>query len=324
LILVITSKRDGHIHSVTRHFDAARLPWVRINTEDFARNIELNIEPAAGIGSIWVRDSNRSFDLDAVNAVWYRKPDPLDLSHFKLDRPSLDYIEAEFNEVLQGIYALCNKAFWINNPLTSRLAHRKMLQLNIAQAVGFKTPPSIITNRIQDALNFAESVNWDIAVKSLGAIVVSNGPTNYGIFTRRIGKQELLALQDKISYMPTLFQQYIEKEYELRVTCVGEKIYACRIFSQDNDSTREDFRFDARNLRHELCECPEIADKLLNYLRALGLNFGCFDIAYSKSKEFVFFECNPNGQWRWIEELAGAPIGKAIADMLIAAAYNDR
>ncbi|OKH31985.1 hypothetical protein NIES2101_41085 [Calothrix sp. HK-06] len=67
-----------------------------------------------------------------------------------------------------------------------------------------------------------------------------------------------------------------------------------------------------------MCECPaEIADKFIAYMKAFGINFGCFDIAYSKSGEYVFFECNPNGQWLWIEELTGAPISKAVADMLI-------
>jgi glutathione synthase/RimK-type ligase-like ATP-grasp enzyme len=318
LILVITSKRDEHVQSVTRHLDSVGSNWIRINTEDVPKNLELTITPAVGTGSIDVRDSNRAFALESVKAVWYRKPDPLDLFHFSLDRASLDYVEAEFNEVLQGLYALCDRSFWINNPLTSRLAHRKMLQLRVARSVGFKTPPSIITNRIQDAIDFAEQVNWDIAIKSLGAIVVSDGSSQYGIFTRRIGKEDLLGLQDKIPYMPTLFQQYVEKEYELRITCVGKQVFACRIHSQCNELTREDFRFDARNLRHELCECPEIADKLIAYLRAFGLNFGCFDIAYSKSGEFFFLECNPNGQWLWIEELTGAPIGKALADLLIA------
>jgi hypothetical protein len=30
----------------------------------------------------------------------------------------------------------------------------------------------------------------------------------------------------------------------------------------------------------------------------------------------VFFEINPNGQWAWLEELSGAPIGEALAHEL--------
>jgi len=39
----------------------------------------------------------------------------------------------------------------------------------------------------------------------------------------------------------------------------------------------------------------------------------------SHEGEHVFFECNPNGQWLWIEELTGAQIGKAIAELLLSA-----
>ncbi len=51
-------------------------------------------------------------------------------------------------------------------------------------------------------------------------------------------------------------------------------------------------------------------------MSAFGINFGCFDIAYTKDGKFVFFESNPNGQWLWIEEATGLPIGKAIAELL--------
>lgn len=52
-------------------------------------------------------------------------------------------------------------------------------------------------------------------------------------------------------------------------------------------------------------------------MRAFELNFACFDIAVTKTNEAVFFECNPNGQWLWVENLTGLPIGKAIADELL-------
>ena len=117
----------------------------------------------------------------------------------------------------------------------------------------------------------------------------------------------------------SIFQEYIEKAYELRVTCAGDQVFCCRIDSQASAESSEDFRFNARNLKHELIECPELETKLKAYLKEFDINFGCFDIAVTPSGEFVFFECNPNGQWLWIEELTGAPIGKAVADLLLSA-----
>jgi glutathione synthase/RimK-type ligase-like ATP-grasp enzyme len=303
--------------------DAAGETWVRLNTEDIPRNLLLRVNPAQATGSATVVDSGREFRLEDVSAVWYRKPDPLDLSHFVLEKASLDYVEAEFTEILQGLYALLARVTWINNPLTSRLAHRKLLQLRVAHKVGFVTPRSVVTNEVDVALAFAESVGWDVAIKSLGAIAVTEQRDDtllqYGVFTRRVSKEELLNQKDKIVYMPSIFQEYVEKAYELRVTCVGNQVFCCRIDSQASADSREDFRFNARRLKHEIIECPELEPKLKAYMDEFGLNFGCFDIAVKPSGEFVFFECNPNGQWLWIEQLTGAPIGKAIAGMLLRA-----
>lgn len=323
MILVVTSKRDGHVDQVARHLDAVGQAWVRLNTEDVPRNLILTVEPVLGTGSARVLDSGREFRLEDVQAVWYRKPDPLDLSHFVIEKASLDYVEAEFSEILQGLYALMSRATWINNPLTVRLAHRKLLQLHVANKVGFSTPRSVVTNEADVALAFAESLGWDVAIKSLGALSVTeqraDALVQYGVYTRRITRDELLGQTDKIVHMPTIFQEYIEKAYELRVTCAGDRTFCCRIDSQASAESREDFRFNARNLKHEIIECKEIEPKLRAYLNEFGLNFGCFDIAVTPAGKFVFLECNPNGQWLWIEQLTGAPIGRAIADLLLSA-----
>lgn len=288
MILIITSKRDGHINAVALALERAGVEWVRLNTEDAPCNVDMALDPSTSVGTLVIKDSRRSFALGAIGAVWYRKPDPVDLSYFDLAADGLEYVEAEFNEILQGLYALLCDSFWINNPLTSRLAHRKMLQLNVARRLGFQTPRTLITNDTEKGLAFAEHCMWNLAIKSLGSMSVAShaeeGIVQYGIFTRRIGKEELLVLKEKISYMPTVFQEYIDKRYELRVTVVGKQIFACRIDSQANELTREDMRFDVRSLRHEIVQCPHpIAEKLLAYMQAFQLNFGCFDIAVAKT-----------------------------------------
>jgi len=327
IILIITNKRDGHVDSVVGHLDAVGQPWIRLNTEDVPQNLRLTIDPLQAKGSATVLDSGKEFRLEDVRAVWYRKPDPLNLSHFTLERDSLEYVEAEFSEILQGLYGLLRNAFWINNPFTCRIAHRKPLQLNVAGQVGFITPRSVITNESDVALTFAESVGWDVAIKSLGALAVAepNGDSvvQYGVYTRRVNKEELMAQAHRIPFMPTIFQEYIEKAYELRITCVGERVFCCRIDSQDTPLSREDFRFNTENLKHELVECPELEPKLKAYMKAFNLNFGCFDFAVTPSGEFVFFECNPNGQWLWIEQFAEAPIGEAIAKLLLNSCSHD-
>lgn len=321
MILIFTAKIDSHVGSVSKHLDAAGVAWVRINTEDLATNIELTVNPTSGNGTLFVRDSGKRIDLSRVTAVWYRKPEPVAVAHLAVDAGALEYVEAEFTEILMGIYALLKDAIWINNPFTTRHAHRKLLQLRVAAEVGFKTPRTILTNDVETALQFASEIGVDLAIKSIGSLCVSQAvdkqTVHYGLFTRRITHEELEAAKDKVRYMPTLFQEFVEKRCELRITCVGEQVFACCIEARIGDVTSDDYRFDTKKLKHSAFECSELHQKLHAYMRAFALNFACFDILISKQGEAIFCECNPNGQWQWCEEMAGLPIGEAIAFQLM-------
>jgi glutathione synthase/RimK-type ligase-like ATP-grasp enzyme len=328
MILIVTSKRDGHIEAVSRHLNEASAPWARVNIEDFATNVEVEIQPAKGTGRLLVKDSNKEIKLEEVGAVWYRKPDPVIVQHFDMDPEARDYVEAEFNEIIFGLYALLGRAYWINNPFSARIAHRKLLQLRTAAEVGFAVPRTLVTNRSESVLPFARVVNGDLAIKSLGAISVIQGQAGrmvqYGIFTRRISDGEIKEHSDKIGYMPTLFQEFIEKELELRITCVGDEVFACEIQARPGDVTADDYRFDTPNLPHKAVECPDLTDRMRAYMKAFGLNFGCFDFIVPKGGgEPIFLEMNPNGQWLWVQQRTGQDIGEAIADELIRFAPAD-
>ena len=318
------------MEAVSRHFDQGGVPWVRLNTEDFANNVELAISPADGTGTLLVRDSGRTVKIQDVRAVWFRKPEPVNVSHFVgLEPGALDYVEAEFGETLLGLYSLLNHVPWINDPFSTRIAHRKMLQLRTAARIGFATPRTVITNNPDTALAFAEGLRGDIAIKSLGAITVTEAPVDgeaiqYGLFTRKVSLEELKSVKDSIRHVPTVFQEFLEKRYELRITCVGSQCFACRIESRGDDLTADDYRFDTRGLIHTAQECPELKQKLQAYMQAFRLNFGCFDILITKAGEPVFLEMNPNGQWAWVENMTGLPIAAAIARELMSAHENCR
>jgi glutathione synthase/RimK-type ligase-like ATP-grasp enzyme len=252
--------------------------------------------PAARSGGLWLKDSGKEIKLQEVDAVWYRKPEPVALQHFDMDPAALEYVEAEFTEVILGLYALLGRAYWINNPFSTRIAHRKLLQLRTAMEVGFTVPRTLVTNRPDAALAFAAQIGCDLAIKSLGAIgaisVIQDQPEGalqYGIFTRRVGLAELVELSDKIGYMPTLFQQFIPKSSELRITCVGDQVFACRIQTRDWDITGDDYRFDTSNLQHKAIECPDLTSRLHAYMRAFGLNFVCFDFIVQRAARPSFW-----------------------------------
>ena len=50
----------------------------------------------------------------------------------------------------------------------------------------------------------------------------------------------------------------------------------------------------------------------------MGLTWGAFDFGVTDDGDWVFFECNPNGQWLWIELQAKYPLAGVVADELLA------
>ncbi|WP_223863289.1 hypothetical protein [Streptomyces sp. 5-10] len=78
-----------------------------------------------------------------------------------------------------------------------------------------------------------------------------------------------------------------------------------------------DWRAEYRNLTYEPIQCPDgMRRTLVRFLARFGLNFGAFDFAVTTDGTWWFLECNPNGQWAWLEDAAGLPITTAIADLL--------
>ncbi|MCA1693463.1 MAG: hypothetical protein LC749_01330 [Actinobacteria bacterium] len=106
--------------------------------------------------------------------------------------------------------------------------------------------------------------------------------------------------------------------WELRVTVVGDQVFACRIESQVTESTRIDWRrYDLENTPHVAHRLdPDIERRCVVLTRHFGLEFSAIDLIVTADGETVLLELNPNGQWAWIEELTGLPISAAIADVL--------
>jgi glutathione synthase/RimK-type ligase-like ATP-grasp enzyme len=113
-------------------------------------------------------------------------------------------------------------------------------------------------------------------------------------------------------------QSEILKQYDVRVTVVGERVFATAIWSQDNEETITDWRKGSRpDLRHEKIVLDQRVERqCVKLVQRLGLRYGAIDLVCDQSGKLWFLEINPNGQWAWIENLTGYPIAAAIVDEL--------
>jgi glutathione synthase/RimK-type ligase-like ATP-grasp enzyme len=126
------------------------------------------------------------------------------------------------------------------------------------------------------------------------------------------------SLLQKVSNCPCLFQQYVEKAYELRIIVVHDTAFAVELHSQEHPDAMTDWRrARMRDIPHRQHDLPEaIKKQCVSLVRELGLKYGALDMVVTKAGKYVFLEINPNGQYGWLEDVIGPCISESIAKQL--------
>ncbi len=97
---------------------------------------------------------------------------------------------------------------------------------------------------------------------------------------------------------------------------VGSTAFSVAVLA-DSAAGHADWRADYRNLRYESVPVPEqVRLGMVAYLDRFGLSFGAFDFVVDPDGAWWFLECNPNGQWLWLQDEARQPIATAVAALL--------
>lgn len=212
--------------------------------------------------------------------------------------------------ILDNLYTIIPMNNWYNHPQTTRFSTNILFQQKIAVSLGLKVPKTIISNNIEDIIN----INKDLVIK-LG----NNGykPTNKRILTNKIDSGKIMDLEIKGS--PIFCQEYIEKDFELRIHVIGDLVLTCKIESQKSEKTIVDWRrYDLAKTPHTVFDIPNHEKrKMINLVENIGLKWGIIDCIVSKNGDIYFLECNSEGHWDWIESLTNLPITKSIVDMLV-------
>lgn len=314
MILLVTMSLDPHTDLVIDALREIGVPFFRYNT-DLAD--EYAIEISLDGGTLLSRKTNKFVRLETVQSVWVRRrtvPNSLK----DVTDGYIQYLEEQwklFTEIL--LSAINTNALWVNHPLSYEVAKNKLYQLKIARGVGFSVPNTCITNN-PAALPRLVSQQGKVLYKPVSSSIIDGGKE--AIYANLIEEETLppQTVIDGLSVSPSIFQSYIEKQYELRITVVGSKVFATRIYSQDSDTSHVDWRrYDFDHVRHEPTDLPQgIEKKCQALLSTLNLHYGAIDMIVTPDNEYVFLEVNANGQWAWIEMLTGLPISKEIATLL--------
>lgn len=141
---------------------------------------------------------------------------------------------------------------------------------------------------------------------------------SYNVLTSRVDNYFIESLPE--TFPPSLFQEEIEKEFEIRSFYIDGDFYSMAIFSQEDKQTEVDYR--NYNLSHpnkiSSFNLPtEVQDKLRLLFKEIGLNCGSVDLIKSIDGKFVFLEINPVGQFGMVSRPCNYNLEYLVAKWLI-------
>lgn len=315
VVLIVTTPGDATADAVEAELKELGTPVVRVDLGNFPVRLRLAVENDSALwrGRLWTDDV--SMDVDQVRAVYYRRPTRFSLPPGLSDGDSVFAI-AEARLGFGGTFASM-RTTWVNHPFNVAIAEYKPLQLNAAAEVGMKVPHTLITNDHVELCAFAAAIDGPLVCKAFSSLVLSQGNAVEAVYTTIIDP----ATVDPQQFAATchLVPQWIPKDFEVRVTMVGRIPFAAAIHA-GSDAAHLDWRADYPSLTYERVETPpDVVESLTRYLAKFGLNYGAFDFVVEPDGTWRFLECNPNGQWLWLEHEVDLPIAAALAELLTTA-----
>lgn len=226
---------------------------------------------------------------------------------------SMEHVAYRFSalEWRETLYGVCKSsgAIVLNGYDAITVAGNKPLQLEVAKACGLETPHSLITNNKSKIIDFIDSLDGSrVMRKPISGYDIPDPADMKKILLLApsiVTVDEIVAIEDqRIESCPMIFQQYVEKLYELRVLVVGDSVVTYEIDSQGSEHTQLDWRKGIMGDMYKIVSLqPQVQSLLLAYLRMVGLFSGVFDLIVTPDDRVVFLECNPNGQWMWLDYL---------------------
>lgn len=300
------------------------LSWVK----HFSNNKKVNLifdyfsidNIALTISNLKTEYKLNGISINSYDSYWYRR------GILKYEDKKLNYnlnlkdkiIKHNLTPVIDFVNLNNISAVKINKFIDNDIL--KLLQYKVSVELDIKIPNTYILSNKKD-LEEIFHVNEKVVLKGIKypsmEIKVNDKIIQANSKTKIITKNNFKEFPEK--FIPSLFQEYVEKEFEIRSFYLDGIFKSMAIFSQQNEKTKIDFRnYDLerpnRTVTYKLPKMVEAKyDKLM---RMLDINCGSFDIIYTPSGEYVFLEVNPIGQFQWLSKNCNYYLERLIAKTL--------
>ena len=317
--LIVTKSNDNEsVEYVTRALERRGAKPFRLDTDRFPTEVKARIRIEGGRAAAQLESAGDVVDTSEIAGAWHRRvevgakiPTTMDK---RLRMPSVE----ESRRVLFGLLASLACPV-VDRWRVLRHAEQKQLQLEIARKVGLEIPRTLVTNDPAAVREFWDACRGNVITKMMTGFAVMEEGREKVVFTTPLKEADLGAL-DQLALCPMTFQEKLEKALELRVTIVGERVFAASIDSSTMERSKTDWRREGFALisSWKPYTLPADVEKgLLALMDAFALNYGAIDVIVTPEGKHVFLEVNPAGEFFWLERESGMPISEAIADVML-------
>jgi glutathione synthase/RimK-type ligase-like ATP-grasp enzyme len=320
MILILAEDGDAHADYLENKLRERGADRVRFNPACFPNEATLSLAYSpTGECRYTLRTRERRIELDDVNAVYNRRPEDPVAHEAIQDSLTRAFVAQECRTLVYDAWQALDCVWLPARRYVIQQAQFKAAQLRRAAALGLEIPPTLFSNDPEEILEFYRQHNGSIISKLAGNAFYPTLGQTYVRYTEVVSHRDIGHIQ-ATRYCPMIFQAYVPKRLELRITVVGQAVFPAEIHSQFSHQTRHDWRrYDMEEtpyFPHELP--PDLEQRLVQLVRELGLCYGAIDMVLTPDGRYVFLEINPNGQYLWIEKAAALPISDAICDFLMA------
>ncbi|HEY6250971.1 MAG TPA: hypothetical protein VI685_13505 [Candidatus Angelobacter sp.] len=319
MILIITQSIDPHAEFVIAALKRRHAQYVRVDTDSPPAQSPKTLRFSNGWSASAHNQDGEKVDFEDIRVIWNRRHSkPTRYAEMSADDERFAY--REYKHFLSGLWHMLRDRFWINQVQATEAAENKPNQLAIAQSLGLEIPRTLMTNDPAEAFSFWEECDGRIIYKTFHPTIRWNSDGRaLAVYTTPVQKADLISRGDDICLTPCIFQEYVEKQTELRITVVGTRIFAAEINTRNSTRARDDWRrYDYKNTIYRPYTLPEsVSDLLHKLMKRLNLVFGCIDMVVTPDNRFVFLEINPMGEWLWIERNTELPLLAHFTEMLI-------
>ena len=318
MLLIASNKSDLATDYLILRLHERKIPFLRVNTEDYLSSWEACFSIGVNGSEVTIgKEGIEPLSVKNFAGAYIRQPRMPNLNIVEDDK---GFAEREVGEALKSLWRSIDESVWLNAPHRLLRASNKPEQLAVARSMGFNIPDTYIGTNYSRIKSFYKKCSGEIIAKAVKHGFNFDGDRARVAATQKIGKAELVSLKEYAS-VPMIFQEHIIKNYDIRVTVVGDDVFATAIDSQDHEKTKVDWRLSdcyKIPLRQYEISLPEsIKNLCVDITKRFKLRYSAIDLVFGQDGFYYFLELNPNGQWAWIEQLGIHKIRDAIIDELL-------